>query len=731
MKINNLSILIIFLSFSVVIFSQNKKIDSLKIELQKNIKKDTTRVNILNALAFSYFSKDMPKTLEYLEEADALAEVMHFKKGKARSIYIRGITESIQANYDQAFRYYNEALKLYENINFKRGIANCYNAMAIAYKNKGELRKSISYLKKAIRIEEETGGKNLSAALINLGSVYQDLGEFNEALLSLKKALSIAKIDENEQRVAYSINNLGTVYMEQGNYPLALEHFKKSLYINEKLGDSLSIAQGLYNMGSIYKAQEYYDKAMRSYEKSLEINERINSKKGVSLLLNNIGSIHEQKGDYKSALDHYVNALSTSKQIGTKSDIPNILNNIGGVYLALKDYRTANQYFKEAKKNSIEIENKQALCGSYIGLAKTYADQKEYDNALSNGLKAKEISEKSGFLDYQKKVSEILSKIYKAIGKHKDALESHEQFKKLNDSLFNKKNIEKITQLEYEYKYKRVLDSASIRELKLTKTVKTTSQDLEKSQRNLLLGVIAFLTMTLILGGVIFYLKLRNVKSKTQNIIVEQKLLRSQMTPHFIFNSLSVLQGMILNKEEKKSVSYLSKFSKLLRITLDNSRDKTVSLCHELTAVENYLELQNLEDNTAFEYAVLIDDNIDRSLFKIPPMLIQPFVENAIEHAFINQKGTRTIDVRLSYTNRDLICTITDNGIGIATLMVNKNQHKKSLSTSITTERLKILSKDFNMKGSVTIEDRQKYNEKGTVVTLVIPYVMNIAKLDK
>ena len=226
--------------------------------------------------------------------------------------------------------------------------------------------------------------------------------------------------------------------------------------------------------------------------------------------------------------------------------------------------------------------------------------------------------------------------------------------------------------------------------------------------------------------AIIFFLKLRNEKSKTQNIVIEQKLLRSQMTPHFIFNSLSVLQGMILNKEEKKSVSYLSKFSKLLRITLENSRDKTVSLCQEFTAIENYLALQNLE-NESYTYTVLVDDTIDRPLFKIPPMLIQPFIENAIEHGFRDQKENRKIDVHLKYLDKKLICTITDNGIGIDTQKEYKNQNKKSLSTIITSERLKILSKDFKMKGSVTIEDRKKYNEQGTVVTLIIPHKIIVA----
>ncbi len=418
--------------------------------------------------------------------------------------------------------------------------------------------------------------------------------------------------------------------------------------------------------------------------------------------------------------------MKVSKEINFRMQIALCLNNTGDVYLLLDKNSEALKYFEKAKKICLEVDNQRSLCNSYLGIATVYLNQKKYKKALINALKSKELSNKLGLIDYQMDVYELLSKIYESTDKYKKAFINHQQFKILNDSLFNKKNIEKITQIEYEYKYKQKLDSASIRELKLTKTVTTTSQSLEKSQRNLLLGVILFLITTLILAAIIFFLKLRNEKSKTQNIVIEQKLLRSQMTPHFIFNSLSVLQGMILNKEEKKSISYLSKFSKLLRITLENSRDKTVFLSQELTAIENYLALQNLE-NESYQYTILVDDAIDRSLFKIPPMLIQPFVENAIEHAFGNQKENKTIDVHLKYLNKELICTITDNGIGIDSQKEHKNPNKKSLSTTITSERLEILSKDFKMKGSATIEDRQKYNEQGTIVTLVIPHKIQVA----
>jgi LytS/YehU family sensor histidine kinase len=279
--------------------------------------------------------------------------------------------------------------------------------------------------------------------------------------------------------------------------------------------------------------------------------------------------------------------------------------------------------------------------------------------------------------------------------------------------------------LEYEYKYKQAIDSASIRELKLTKEVSTVNTSLQKSQRNIFLTIIALLLTALILGGMIFFLKWGNIKEKNQNALIEQRLLRSQMTPHFIFNSLSVLQGMILNRESDKSISYLSKFSKLLRIVLENSRDKIVPLIQELDAIDNYMVLQNLDTDPPYEYTLAVDENIDVNSFQIPPMLIQPFIENAIEHAFDSQKEHREIEIHLKFIDTKLICTIADNGMGIDAISQKPNVKKKSLATTITSERLLMLAKEFNVPGGITIADRKKNNERGTRVTLVIPYKVN------
>ena len=591
MKTINTSIFILLfcLSFSTTILAQNATIDSLKNELSLHTTKDTIRVNILNDLAYSYYQKDSIKTLIYLEESEALANTLNFSKGKGKSRYIKGIAQAVQLNFDQGFQRFNEALQWYKTIHFKPGISECYKAMGTLFYNKGDQKKAIAYYKKSLKINEEIENKKEVAVNLNkIGKAYVKLGNYTEGIAYYKKALNIDKGVNSQKRMAHSYNNIGAIYSDQGNYPLALEYYNKSLDIDERFKDSLGISKSLNNIGIIYKNLKNYDKAIATYEKALIIQERNVDKKNSAEILNNLGLVYKNKKSYKTAHKYLKDALKISEEIKNKTYIATCLNNIGDVYLLLNDTKFAHEYFEKGRKINLEIENLRGLCNSYLGIAKVYANQKKYNIALIYALKSNALSSKLELINYQSEVQELLSKIYKNTGNYKKALESHQQFKVLNDSLFNKKNIQKITQLEYEYKYKKALDSASIRELQLTKTVTATNKDLAKSKQDYLWAIIGVLLVSILLGGIIFFLKLRNVKSKAKNIVTEQRLLRSQMTPHFIFNSLSVLQGMILNKEAEKSVSYLSKFSKLLRITLENSRHKTVSLCKELSAIENY-----------------------------------------------------------------------------------------------------------------------------------------------
>ena len=713
----------LFFLFTGSIQSQNKVIDSLKNELKNHKAKDTIRVKLLNHLAFHNYRNNPPQAFKYIKESFALAQEIKSDKSIAHCFYINAIIYTEQANFIEAIKNYEQAIQLYTLQNDLKGLEKCKNALGVLYSYKGDYNLSLKSYEEGKAIAVKLGDKKgINKYLYNIGNVYLNTGDYQKAKENFNESLKINKKENDSLGMFSNLNSIASVYYEQGNYPLSLNYFNQSLYVAQKIKDSIGIFRSFNNIGNVYRLQGLKDKALLYYNKALAIRAASFNVKNITALKNNIAGIFYDKNDFKSAEKYYLESIVLSKGIDDKVNLTTALNGLGFVYLDTKKHDKALQYFEEARLENALDYTSYDLLDSYQGLAETYFDIKKYDLALTNANKLVKLAKENNVLSHKKNAYNILYRIYKTKGDYKNAFESHEQYKIISDSLLNEDNIKKIAEIEYEYKYKNKLENAAKRETKLTKTVKTTTQDLEKSQRNLLLGIIAFLAVAMILGSVIFFLKLRNSKAKTQNIITEQKLLRTQMTPHFIFNSLSVLQGMILNKEESKSVSYLSKFSKLLRITLENSRDKTVLLSQELEAVDNYLLLQNIE-NEKINFKLVVDDSIQPNKIKVPPMLIQPFVENAIEHAFKNQKEACEIEINLTLVNSKLTCTILDNGIGIDLSERNQNQNKKSLATKITSERLQYLSKDFNMKGSITIEDRSKFNEQGTKVTIQIPFL--------
>jgi tetratricopeptide (TPR) repeat protein len=724
MKSNNIFIVFIlcFISFSITGLSQNSTLDSLETELKNHTEEDTTRVNLLNTLSASYSSFDFKKSVKKAKEANSLAKKLNYKKGEAKSFLRLGIQHRKKSELDEAEEDVLKALKLYEEINNQDGINASYINLGNVAHYKNETDKALAYYKKVLIYSRINGDLSQEASMLNnIGGISYLKGDIEDALTLFKKSYALrVKIGEEEKDLG-ALNNMGAICLNQGRYLEALEYFNQCLYIHRESKNKREIALSTYNMSAVYYELHQYDKTLMYLEESLGLYKELEDRRQVASCLINIGAVYADLKDFSKALDYMTESLRISKEINNIEELSAGNFQLGDLRLLMGQPKLALKNYQTCLDLSSSIDNSIYMCHGHIGLANAYLSLQNYSKALHHALEGEKIAGDLELLAQQKIAFGILANVYNKTGNYKKAFESHQQYKLLNDSLFNKENIEQIAQLENEYKYKQELDSAKFRELSLAQEVIVSNNDLEKSQQNLLLGVVIFLLVILILGGIIFYLKFRNIKSKTQNIEIEQKLLRSQMTPHFIFNSLSVLQGMILNKEEKKSVLYLSKFSKLLRIILENSRFKTVSLDQELIAIDNYLALQNLE-NEAYQYTITVDDAIIQTSIKIPPMLIQPFVENAIEHAFTNQIDNKKIDIHIVYSNESLICTITDNGVGVNAKKENKRKDKNSLSTSITSERLKILSKNYKIKGSVTIEDRQKNNEQGTIVTLVIPY---------
>ncbi|MFC0779680.1 sensor histidine kinase [Flavobacterium sp. HJSW_4] len=215
------------------------------------------------------------------------------------------------------------------------------------------------------------------------------------------------------------------------------------------------------------------------------------------------------------------------------------------------------------------------------------------------------------------------------------------------------------------------------------------------------------------------------IENLATRLSLERRLLRSQMDPHFIFNALGNIQSMILQKDTIPAVSYLNKFAKLTRQILEQSRKETISLREEIDTLKNYIELQQLRLNDSFEYAIVCDESVEDDIL-IPPLLIQPFIENAVEHGLKpkpkEEKGSLQINFSQQTDQRNLICTIKDNGIGLtASRKLKTNENHKSLSTTITDERLSKMQKDHPYAGFQVLERNADNGETGCIVIINIP----------
>ncbi len=213
------------------------------------------------------------------------------------------------------------------------------------------------------------------------------------------------------------------------------------------------------------------------------------------------------------------------------------------------------------------------------------------------------------------------------------------------------------------------------------------------------------------------------MENLAKRLSLERRLLGSQMDPHFIFNALGNIQSMILQKETGPAVSYLGKFAKLTREVLEHSRMESISLEDEIITLRHYIELQQLRLNNSFTYRIECNEEVDRSTL-IPPLLIQPFVENAVEHGLkpvmYKAEGVLIIHFKEDSEQQYLICTVTDNGIGLAASKQRKtvNDTHRSMSTIITGERLALMQQGHPDAG-FEISDRT--DGSGCIVKLRIP----------
>jgi LytS/YehU family sensor histidine kinase len=216
--------------------------------------------------------------------------------------------------------------------------------------------------------------------------------------------------------------------------------------------------------------------------------------------------------------------------------------------------------------------------------------------------------------------------------------------------------------------------------------------------------------------------KIQN-KLQQQTVMLEMHILRAQMNPHFIFNCLNAINHFILKNEMETASNYLISFSRLVRLVLNNSRQSLITIEEELSMMRLYLDLEKVRFNNAFDYNIHIEKDLDITSLNMPPLIIQPFVENAVWHGLMHKDDPGFLSISIRTNNNILICEITDNGIGRKRAYEFKSKSveiKKSMGIEITKKRLELLNGSFEPSSFIEIHDLQDKSgiASGTKVVL-------------
>jgi len=252
---------------------------------------------------------------------------------------------------------------------------------------------------------------------------------------------------------------------------------------------------------------------------------------------------------------------------------------------------------------------------------------------------------------------------------------------------------------------------------------------IKKALRQTVLFKVAIILISLLIASVLAFtiLRIKIAEIRKRNDLeselnkYRQKALSAQMNPHFIFNSLNSIQSYILKNDLIKSSEYLSKFGNLMRRVLNNSQNSAITLDEELDALKLYIDLELTRFKNSFSYQLIIDNNININEVKVPPLILQPFVENAIHHGLRQKDGAKELKVRLLKKDDRIKIHIEDNGIGLEeSKQVNKNKKNRSYGTYITNKRLNLYSSLYNNDIQISMIDLSdnKTGETGTRVEI-------------
>jgi tetratricopeptide (TPR) repeat protein len=592
-------------------------------------------------------------------------------------------TEIQYSNPDGALKLAVEALHSAEQTGYKRGIANAERMIGLSYFFKSKYDSAKSYYDNSlVHCEELNDSLCMAKAILNLASIENYKGQLDAALSLYLKSLSILERMNEKQIRAKAYNNIGLIHRKLYNYDKALQYYFSSLKIKEETGDQQGICNTLDNISGVYADQKKYKDAIEYNLRSLKIRESIDDKVGIAYSYVNLGINYAMKEDNNLALE----------------------------------------YLLEGFKRNEKLENDKAAAETCPHIGKIYAIKKDYSNALLYLQKGIDLTKQLGVNEIARDCYHGLSNTYKKMNDFKKSNEALEIYIELKDSIMTADKNKALVEMETKYDTEK--KDNSIKLLNKDKEIQSGIIEKQKVTRNFMWA--GFGAFTVFSGiSLFFYYQKKKSAFDVKVQEVEMTALRAQMNPHFIFNSLNSIHRYMQQNDHRNASEYLIKFSRLMRLILENSRFQEVPVEKDMTALDLYMQLEALRMDHKFKFEIIIDPEIDTESTLIPPLILQPFVENSIWHGIQHKEGNGKITIQLKKEGEMINCSVEDNGVGrkkATEMKVKAPNHKgESLGMKITNARIDIINKIKNTDAKVLLTDLAE----GVRVDLKLPLEMS------
>lgn len=669
-------------------------VDSYSIELQVTVVKDKT----LTTISKESFKSDSKRKLN--------TEVVNYRKNLDSANFYK------EKDIEKSLSFIENILK--ENYSDSRNGAT-YKLLGDIYYEWKQFDLALSAYKNSLQYIDNDRTK-LQAAKAAINS--KDFDEAKGFLLDI----STSKLGLFEKILTYE--SLGDIYLQNKDFSKATSNFNKALQIAEENTILSKITDLNSKLADVSAAEGKISIANTRFSNSLDLANRENPIRSLKEK-DKVADFYNSTQQFDKEIELRKQSLLETKKVNdsilvTKNDDSVKKDSISSISGFL-DNNNLQKF--ENVYNSINIQSINYKIGRAL------VQKEDYKEAIPFLKKSIEEAGKENDFVVKKDATRKLSEVFDNVGEYDKALKTYKDYVALVDTLYIRKNQEIALS---ERKMKKIIDSQNrlasleknrdLNESKVSLAIKNQQliQERNKNQQFVIYSLIAGILIMVILA----YLLLKsNRQQKTANNLLALKSMRSQMNPHFIFNALNSVNSFIAVNDERNANRYLSEFSALMRAVLENSDEDFIPFTKEIELLELYVKLEHNRFKEKFDYSISVDETIRLEEFSIPPMLLQPYIENAIWHGLRYKEEKGKLEIIIHKIDEESISIlIQDDGVGRerSSKLKTKNQLKrKSKGMNTIQNRIAILNNMY--QGRVDVEVSDAFEDgTGTKVELIL-----------